>query len=235
MVQRSAPIRQAVRSEVPEASSLFDSFPGLYAVLRERLFRDDTSRIVTSLWPDGTPAAGATLVELGCGPGFYARTLAARFPALDVVGIDRSRPLLDLAEQRADSVGLANCRFEWGDAQAISRASESVDAVIASRLITILPEPERAIEEIHRVLRPGGTCFIAEPRPHPLAHLPLNLLWVAAGFSRIGRDAVIRFREPAAPALLRLDEFASLIARSEWRAVCISSDRRYQYAVCEKS
>ncbi len=234
MVQRSAPIRQVVSADAHEASSLFDCFPGIYAFWRERLFRDDTERIVTSLWPGGSPSAGSTVVELGCGPGFYARALAARFPALDLVGIDRSRPLLDLAERRAGSAGLSNCRFEWGDAQAIGRASDSVDAVIASRLITILPEPERAIREIHRVLRPGGACFIAEPRPHPLAHLPLELLWAAAGLARIGRDTGVRYREPVAPALLQPDEFAGLMAASPWRDRHLSSDRRYQYAVCVK-
>lgn len=74
----------------PEPDSLFERFPWLYAFCREHVFRDDTDRIIAALWPEGRPPAGNRLLELGCGPGFYARRLAARFAHLDVIGIDRS-------------------------------------------------------------------------------------------------------------------------------------------------
>ena len=70
--------------------SLFDRFPWLYAFCRDHLFRDDTGRIVASLWTAGVPPADSRLLELGCGPGFYARRLGETFGHLDVTGVDRS-------------------------------------------------------------------------------------------------------------------------------------------------
>ena len=83
------------------------------------------------------------MLELGCGPGFYARRLAARFERLRVTGIDRSlRHSYSGRARRARR--LPNCSFEEGDVLALDRPNASVDGVVASRLFMILPERERA-------------------------------------------------------------------------------------------
>ena len=233
MALRSTSIVEGLRAEPAGEVSLFERFPWLYAFFRERLFRDDTDRIVHAFWPSGMPQPGAILIELGCGPGFYARRLSERFPSVSVVGIDRSKRQLALAVERT-SPSLNNCRFETGDAQAIGFSSSSVDGVIASRLMTILPDPERAVSEIHRVLQPDGRCFIAEPRPHPIAHIPLDMLWAAAGIARLVNRRPTCYREPVAPTLLETTEFAALISSQPWRQAHIFTDGRYQYAVCTK-
>jgi arsenite methyltransferase len=79
-----------VRGARDEPESLYERFPWLYAFCRDHLFRDDTEKIATSLWPAGGHVEGDSLLELGCGPGFYARRLAARYEHLQVTGIDRS-------------------------------------------------------------------------------------------------------------------------------------------------
>jgi len=233
MALPSTSIIKGLRTSPSEDVSLFERFPWLYAFFRERLFRDDTERIIDAFWPSGTPDSGSTLIELGCGPGFYTRRLSERFPSVSVVGIDRSLRQLSLAVQRT-SPTVSNCRFETGDAQALAYLSGTVDGVLASRLMTILPAPERAVSEIHRVLRPGGRCFIAEPRPHPITHLPLDLLWAAAGIARFVHRSQVCYREPVAPTLLETAEFSDLIASQPWRETCIRTDGRYQYAVCTK-
>jgi ubiquinone/menaquinone biosynthesis C-methylase UbiE len=221
------------QAERLEDVSLFEQFPSFYALLREHFFRDDTERIIAALWPDGAPPCGSSAIELGCGPGFYARRLAVRFPQLQVIGIDASARQLELAVTRAAERRLFNCRFERDDAQALGRDSRSVDALIASRLMTILPWPQRAIFEIERVLRPGGRCFIAEPLPHPLARVPLRLLWAAADLARGSSRA--SYREPVAPHLLEPPAFGRLVSSVAWADVTIWSDRRYQYALCTKA
>src|SRR3954469_15494798 len=65
-----------------QAESLFERFAWLYIFCREKLFRDDTKRIISALWPEGRPDEKAKLIELGCGPGFYSCRLAARYPGL---------------------------------------------------------------------------------------------------------------------------------------------------------
>ena len=103
------------------------------------------------------------LVEAGCGPGFYSRRLAARFPQLHITGIDLSEPLLCRAQEQARRSGLNNCRFLKADALSLAESPGQVDAVIASRLFLILAQPALALDAIFTALRPGGICFIAEP------------------------------------------------------------------------
>ena len=69
--------------------SLFERFGWFYAFLRVRVFRDDTEAIARILQlatePTNSPAV-PVLVELGCGPGFYACRLAGRFPGWTILG-----------------------------------------------------------------------------------------------------------------------------------------------------
>src|ERR1700704_1372618 len=64
------------------SDSLFEQFAWLYIFCREKLFRDDTKRMIEALWPHGTPARGETIIEFGCGPGFYSCALAESFPEI---------------------------------------------------------------------------------------------------------------------------------------------------------
>src|SRR5918999_1236851 len=121
-----------------ELESLYERFPRLYAFCRDYVFRDNTEKIATALWPAGGPSEGDSLLELGCGPGFYARHLAARFGNLQVTGIDRSEGQLHRARSRAAADRLQNCTFEEGDALALERPMSSVDAVVVSRLFIVL-------------------------------------------------------------------------------------------------
>src|SRR6266849_1072036 len=92
--------------------SLFERVAWLYAFCRERLFRDDTERMISALWQTRVPASGTRVIELGCGPGFYSRKLARRFPQIAVTGVDRSESQLRSARQRAAAQNVNNCAFE---------------------------------------------------------------------------------------------------------------------------
>ena len=218
----------------PEPVSLFDRFPWFYAFCREALFRDHTERIVTALWPTGSPPAGNRLLELGCGPGFYARRLATRFPQLRVTGVDRSAGQLRHARSRSATQQLDNCRFEWGDVLALPRPAGAVDAVVVSRLFTILPEREGALAEMHRVLRPGGRCFLAEPRSRVCTAVPLRALWLLARLAACRGAYRGAYLEPRRATVLAVDEFAALVRSQPWGQVQLWHDAQYHYAVCEK-
>ncbi len=210
--------------------SLFERFAWLYVFFRERLFRDDTERIIRALWPDGDPAAGTRLIELGCGPGFYSCGLAARFPQISVLGLDRSAQQLKCATAKAREAALENCRFDSEDVLALSHAECSVDAVIAARLFTVLPNHEQAVAEMFRILKPGGRCVIAEPRYALWASLPLHAMWVLARLKRVRNG----YCEPAKATVLSASAFKDLFASQPWGRVETWQDGRYQYALCEK-
>lgn len=194
--------------------------------MREHVFRDDTDRIDAALWPDGPPASGTRLVDIGCGPGTYTRRLAQRHPGLVAIGIDRSPRQLRRARDGARMAGIDNCRFELGDALGMPIADASVDAVLASRLLMVLTDPRRALAEIHRILRPGGRCFIAEPRPGLRAALPTLALRLVDGQHGAATHS------PGVPC----DDasWVALLRSQPWSCVVGSDDDRYRYAICER-
>ncbi len=219
----------------PEAESLFERFGWLYAFFRERLFRDDTAGIATALWPRGNPPPGSRLLELACGPGFYCCQFAERFPGLDVLGIDRSRQQLRRARRVARARHLENVRFEESDALHLDLEDESVDALLAARLFTILPEREAAITEMHRVLKTGGRAFVAEPCSRLRTMVPLRVMWAVANvMAFFGNYRTRAYREPPDAVVLTPADFGALVQSQLWRSVWRWQDAHYQYAICEK-
>lgn len=221
---------------VPIANDLFERTAPLYAFLREHLFRDDTDRIVQALWPTREPTPGALVLEIGCGPGVYARRLAAQYPAVRAVGIDRSAALVTRAAARADSAGLANCQFEQGDALALDWPSDSVDAVVASRLFTVV-DAGLAIGEIRRVLRPGGRCILAEPVSVLGTVLPFLALRMAGWLAGVQRDPG-GWREGVVsglrPRRLCESDLAAAVRSQGWSDYTVTRANGYLYAVCQK-
>lgn len=218
--------------EQPDASSdsLFEHFAWLYIFCRERLFRDDTERMIATLWRGGRPAPGEKVIELGCGPGFYSCGLAERFREISVLGVDRSPSQLRWAREKRNTLGLNNCRFQSDNVLELSHEDNSFDVLIASRLFTVLPDRRRAVAEMFRVLRPGGRCFIAEPRWAFWASIPLFTLWLLAKLTRFHNG----YREPSRARVLSIREMNRLFASQPWRKIETWQDGRYQYALCEK-
>jgi arsenite methyltransferase len=211
--------------------SLFEHVAWVYVFCREHLFRDDTERIIAALWPDGPPGPGTELIELGCGPGFYSCRLAERFPDMSVTGVDRSESQLGWARERAGMLGLSNCCFRRVNALELSYADGEFDIVLASRLFTILPEQNRAVAEMYRVLKPGGHCFIAEPRHVFRASIPLFAMWLLAGLNQ-SRNG---YREPYKATVFSAHAFENLFPAQPWKNIRVWQEGRYQYALCEKA
>lgn len=212
------------------ADSLFEHFAWLYIFCREKLFRDDTKRMVKALWPHGTPVTGEKIIELGCGPGFYSCVLAERFHGISVLGVDRSPSQLSWAREKRNALGLNNCRFQSDNVLELSHPDTSFDVLIASRLFTVLPNRRRAVAEMYRVLRSGGRCFIAEPRWAFWASIPLFTMWLLAGLTHFKNG----YREPSHARVLSIREMNRLFATQPWRKIETWRDGRYQYALCEK-
>jgi ubiquinone/menaquinone biosynthesis C-methylase UbiE len=215
----------------PAPDSLFEHFAWLYIFCREKLFRDDTARMIRALWPEAEPTEGEEIIEMGCGPGFYSCGLAERFPKTSVLGVDRSPSQINWAREKVLELRLTNCRFESDNVLDLSYPDSSFDVLIASRLFTVLPDRRRAVAEMHRVLRPGGRCFIAEPRYAIWASIPLYAMWLLAGITRFRNG----YREPSKARVLAPGEMDRLFATQPWRKMKTWQDGRYQYALCEKS
>lgn len=231
-----APPAPAISSRAPHEEeegipdSLFEHFAWLYIFCREKLFRDDTDRMIGAIWPGGKPAPGEKVIELGCGPGFYSCNLAERFREIDVLGVDRSPKQLSWAREKRDGLALNNCHFKSDNVLELSHPDDSFDVLIASRLFTVLPSRRQAVGEMFRVLRPGGRCFIAEPRWAFWASIPLFTLWLLATVTHFRNG----YREPSRARVLSLREMNRLFATQPWKKIETWQEGRYQYALCEK-
>jgi ubiquinone/menaquinone biosynthesis C-methylase UbiE len=215
-----------------QPDSLFERVSWFYALCREYLFRDHTQEIVQSLFPVEQPGPGTRLLELGCGPGFYACRLSEELPNLQTTGLDLSHSLIARAQSRARSLRLRNCTFEHADAHELPYEAGSVDAVVVSRLFLIVPEKEKIVSEIYRVLRPAGRCFIAEPTSGFRTRLPLALMWT---LSRLTTSPAGKYREPQQADVMSRPDFETLVQSQPWGKVELEYDGWYQYAVCEKT
>ena len=80
---------------------------------------------------------------------------------LDVTGIDLSAPMLDVAKRRATRLGLNHVKsLRLMDAAALEFHDHSFDVVVAPFVMSVVPDPARVIEEMWRVLKPGGQLVL---------------------------------------------------------------------------
>ena len=211
--------------------SLFERLSWFYALCREYLFRDHTEEIANSLFAPGGPTPGTRLLELGCGPGFYACRLSEQYPNLRTTGVDLSHSLIQRAKDRAAARQLSNCSFQHADAHSLPYPSSSIDCIVVSRLFLIVPDKEGIVREIFRVLKPTGSCFIAEPTSGFRTRLPLALMWLLA---RLTTSPAGKYREPQQAEVLSRPAFAALIHSQPWAEAHLQYDGWYQYAVCQR-
>ena len=120
--------------------------------------------------PDGgaTPHGGSPVcVDLACGTGDVAFALARRYPRGTVSGVDLTSEMLEIARAKNQ---FPNVSLELGDMHRLSFPSASVDIVTGSYALRNAPALTVALQEIHRVLRPGGTAAFLDfsKSPHRL-------------------------------------------------------------------
>jgi phosphatidylethanolamine/phosphatidyl-N-methylethanolamine N-methyltransferase len=104
-------------------------------------------------------ACGSEILEIGVGTGL---TLAYFDPDSRVVGADLSLDMLRVAQRKVTGQKLAHVRgLTVMDACRLGFAAERFDAVTAQFVITLVPQPEQALAEMDRVLKPGGEIIIS--------------------------------------------------------------------------
>jgi SAM-dependent methyltransferase len=106
--------------------------------------------------------SGQRLLDVGCGLGDAALSLAEDLGAGgEVVGVDASAAMIAGARRRADG---AKCRvrFAVGDALALDESTSRFDAVRSERCLQWLTDPEAAVAEMARVVRPGGLVSLLD-------------------------------------------------------------------------
>jgi SAM-dependent methyltransferase len=129
-------------------------------------------------------ADGETVLDVGTGTGVVALQVARQVGEQGrVVGIDLSEGMLAMARRRAMTAGLeSRLEFQTMDAESLDFGSESFDAAVSLYALRHFPNPLRAVQELFRVLKPGGRAAVA------VGSGPSLLSWhgVQAAARRIG-------------------------------------------------
>ncbi|MFJ3664905.1 methyltransferase domain-containing protein [Streptomyces sp. NPDC090106] len=126
-----------------------------------------------------------TVLDIGCGDGTAAALAAPLLPGHRLVGVDWSQDALRRARTRLPYA----VRGELGDS-GLPFGTESVDAVLFSEVIEHLVDPDAALEEIRRVLRPGGHLLLSTPNLAAWYNRALLLAGVQPVFSEVSLRAI---------------------------------------------
>jgi ubiquinone/menaquinone biosynthesis C-methylase UbiE len=106
--------------------------------------------------------AGSQILEVAPGPGYFAIELA-RLGAYHVVGLDISRSFVQIARAKAKETGVA-VEFHHGNVANMPFGANMFDCIICRAAFKNFSEPVQAIQEMHRVLKLGGTALIIDLR-----------------------------------------------------------------------
>ena len=103
-------------------------------------------------------ALGGKVLDVGVGTGLELPMFA---PNVRITGIDLSEPMLEIARKRVASAGLANVdELRAMDAMALEYPDAHFDAVVAPYVLTVVPDPHRTLDEMARVVKPGGEIVL---------------------------------------------------------------------------
>src|SRR5437016_6053020 len=98
--------------------------------------------------------AGASVLDVGCGPGTITLDIARRVAPGKVIGIDASADVI--AQAQRDAAEVENVEFATGDIYALDFADASFDVVHAHQVLQHVPDPVGALREMRRVCKPDG-------------------------------------------------------------------------------
>lgn len=113
---------------------------------------------------------GATVLDLGCFTGGRSVAWAERYDLAHIIGIDVAATFIEAARDFATKHGVS-AEFRLALGESLPLDDESVDAVLSFDVLEHVQDVAAVLAECHRILKPGGRCFLVFPGYyHPLEH-----------------------------------------------------------------
>jgi ubiquinone/menaquinone biosynthesis C-methylase UbiE len=180
-------------------------------------FAEKTDEQAATRYTDALGDAGrGDLLDVACGPGVITAAIAPR--AASVVAFDATEQMLDKARARCAKAGLANVTFQCGNAESLPFGNARFDGVVTRLAIHHFADPQRALGEMFRVLRPGGTAVIVDVVS---SEVPEE--------SRL-QNAIERLRDPSHVRMLPASELDAGVAHAGFRDLAPDTwDKRREF------
>ncbi len=105
--------------------------------------------------------SGEHVLDIGCGNARDIARIAER--GGEIVGVDISAGMVAAAKEELERMGMSSIRLQVGDATCLDFPDASFDKVLCSEVIEHIPDAPQALQEIRRVLRPGGSLVLSTP------------------------------------------------------------------------
>lgn len=149
MAPASDPQKEVIRQEFTKQAKAYAATPTVADPER-------VARLIAAV----NPGAEARVLDLATGPGYVAMGFAA--VAREVIGVDLTAAPLAIAEHMRRERGISNLRFEAADADRLTFPGGAFDVVVCRLAFHHFAEPARALAEMARVCRTGGTVAVED-------------------------------------------------------------------------
>ena len=168
-------LQAALAERRTKSQEFFSSSAGQWDRVRDELFGDRFHLAALGALADGTWTVG----DLGCGTGQVSAALA---PFVEqVIAVDASAAMLQAAKKRLHQFG--NVELRRGELESLPVDDARLDAATLMLVLHHVPEPERALADVARVLKPHGRAVIVDMLPHDRDSYRQQMGHVWLGFS----------------------------------------------------
>ena len=189
--------------------------------MHERLERE-MAAVTAWLCREARLAPGMHVLDLACGSGHPALNVARLVsPGGDVVATDLAPEMVEVTRRRVQEAGLDNVEVRVMDLEAIEYPDDSFDAVTCRFGVMFCPQPDKAVSEVRRVLKPGARFALSvwdEPERSPAQTV------VGAALRRFGKpQPAVDFGAPGVYQLAPPGKLAGLLEEAGFSEVRIES------------
>lgn len=162
---------------------------------------------------------GSNVLEVAPGPGYFSIELAKLGP-YSVTGLDISRTFVDIARKKAAEAGV-QVNFRQGNASSLPFANDTFDYLLCRAAFKNFGQPLRALQEMWRVLKPGGRGLIIDLRKDA-SRESINHAVDAMGLNAINRVMTkLVFRTSLLKNAYTRNQFELMLAQASFRSVDI--------------
>lgn len=141
-----------------------------------------------------------TVLDIGCGTGEFERLVLSDHPTQQMVGVDISEKMLEIAKQKCQAY--PNVSFRTASASVLPFPDDSFDIIVSANAFHYFDDPKAALSEVQRVLKPNGTVVILD--------------WCKDYFLCRVCDIVLKFIDPAYQQCYTQREFHNLLASTQF-------------------